>query len=95
MLLSLQNSQAAFSAKVFDKAYQIWYCSQSSTELQEDSSRATSGLLISLALTVDEDEVRTTRLNDGFFLQERSTFKVPSIAGFKISAYMDTYSDGT
>jgi hypothetical protein len=63
-----------------------WSLSQSSTELQDVSSKGTLGSKSSLALTVEEDEVRTTRLKDGFFLHERSTFNVPSIAGSKISA---------
>lgn len=70
-----------------------WSLSQSSTELQEDSSKGTFGLKSSLALTVEEEEVRTTRINDGFLLQERRTFRVPSMAGFKISAYIDIHKN--
>lgn len=85
---SLQNSHAAFSAMVLDSTYQILSRSQNSTELQDDSSMATFlGSKSSLTLSVEDDEVKTTRLNDGFFLHERSTFSVPSTAGFKISPW--------
>jgi len=60
--------------------------SQSSTELQDDSSRGMLESKSSLTRKVEEDEVRITRFRDGFLLQERSTFNVPSIAGSKISA---------
>lgn len=63
-----------------------WSLSQSSVELQDDSSMRTFGSKSSLILRVEEDEVRTTRLRCGFFLHERSTFRVPSTAGFMISA---------
>lgn len=56
-----------------------------SSQLQEDSSSATPGSKSSRILTVDDEEVRTTRLRNGFFLHERSTFSVPSIAGCNIS----------
>lgn len=59
---------------------------QSSTELQDDSSKGMLGSMSSLTLAVEEDEVKTTRFRLGFFLQDLSTFKVPSIAGFRISA---------
>lgn len=58
---------------------------QNSTELQDDSSKGMLGSMSSLTLTVEEDEVKTTRLSLGFFLQDLNTFKVPSTAGFKIS----------
>lgn len=61
--------------------------SQSSTELHDDSSKGIFGSKSCLTLTAEEDEVRTTRLRDGFFLHERRTFKVPSTAGTNISAY--------
>lgn len=64
-----------------------WSLSQSSTELHDDSSKGIFGSKSSLALAVEEEEVRTTRFSDGFFLHDRKTFKVPSIAGVKISAY--------
>lgn len=62
-------------------------------ELQVDSSNGTFGSKSSLALTVEEDEVRTTRLRFGFFLHERSTFKVPSMAGSRISACNANWAD--
>lgn len=62
--------------------------SQSSIELQDDSSKGTLGSKSSLTLTVEDDEVRTTRLRYGFFLHDRSTFNVPSTAGPKISSYI-------
>jgi hypothetical protein len=60
---------------------------QSSTDVQIDSSRGILGSKSSLILTVEEDEVRTTRFREGFFLHDRSTFRVPSIAGLRISSY--------
>lgn len=117
ILFSSQNFQAAFSARVLDKAYQIFQENQfhhkmyvirksmtepwmtsintcsfshSSSELQNDSSRGTLGTR-SLTLTVDEDEVRTMRFRSGFFLHERRTFIVPSMAGFKISDYKSSH----
>lgn len=64
--------------------------SHSSTEVQDDSSNGILGSNSSLTLTVEEDEVSTTRLRDGFFLHERSTFNVPSIAGSNVSACLNS-----
>ena len=55
-------------------------------ELQEDSSSGIFGSKLSLALTVAEDDVRTTRLRAGFFLHDFNTFNVPLTAGSTISA---------
>jgi hypothetical protein len=65
-----------------------WRLSQNSMELHDDSSSSTLGgrSASSLILTVDDEDVRTTLLSDGFFLHERSTFIVPFIAESSISS---------
>ena len=54
--------------------------SQCSAELQDDSTKGVLGSKFGLTLTAEVDEVRTTRFNDGFFLQERMTLSVPSVS---------------
>ena len=65
-----------------------WILSQNSTELHDVSSSNTLGgnSASSLSLTVDDDDVRTTLLRNGFFLHDLSTFRVPFIAESSISS---------
>ena len=60
--------------------------SHSSTEPQDNSSSGTVGSISSLVLTADDDDVRTTFISAGFFLQDCKTFSVPLTAGSRISA---------
>lgn len=64
--------------------------SHSWTEVQDDSSNGILGSKSSLTRTVEEDEVSTTRLRDGFFLHECNTFNVPSMAGSSVSACLNS-----
>jgi len=65
-----------------------WRLSQYSMELHDVSSSSTLGgrSASSLILTVEDEDVRTTLLREGFFLHDRSTFRVPFIAELSITS---------
>lgn len=74
---------------ISDCALFTWRLSQNSMELHDVSSSNTLGgrSASSLSLTVDDEEVRTTLLRDGFFLHDLRTFRVPFIAESSTAAY--------